>query len=525
MKNEENTTFFENRGGKPPKLFVIRDMTTWEFDLNGRQVFGREDMERNIHPDLVVNDKSVSRPHGEFYTNQGICNYKNINHSNGTIHNGIRLQQGQSAILSDGDVMRVRRRNTKTMANDLVMIYSTSYIDDLEWKSIPLNDEISAIDIGRSQDLTLTDTAVSRYHASLVYSDSGWGILDHSSKNGVFVNGHRIRPARYLMPMDVIRIAGYHFVFTGSALLYQIEREASLGARGTGSTVTGDGSRGGNNPPGDHPADSDREFLSIKIQERSVWQRFKKKTLLKDINLKIQEGSLVLIFGGSGAGKTTFMHAVMGYEKANKGEILYKQENLYKEYKRLKYEIGYVPQEILLNQSDTVYKTIEDSAKMRYPKELTKEGYRQMVMEVLEMFHLSRLEKSQVRSLSGGEQKRLSVAVEYVGNPSLFFLDEPDSGLDAESSIILFQILRKIADQGKIVLMISHNPERGKEYFDSIIFLGKSKIDNVGHLVFHGSVTESERFFDTDSFDQISKMLSSEKVDTLIQKNSTARRN
>ena len=107
-------------------------------------------------------------------------------------------------------------------------------------------------------------------------------------------------------------------------------------------------------------------MLSIHIEERNAWNRLRKKTLLRDIDLQIESGSLVLILGGSGAGKTTFMNAVMGYEPA-KGRISYGQSDIYREYEKMKYEIGYVPQQDLLRMEDVVYDTLNNSAQMRLP--------------------------------------------------------------------------------------------------------------------------------------------------------------
>ena len=99
----------------------------------------------------------------------------------------------------------------------------------------------------------------------------------------------------------------------------------------------------------------------------------------------------------------------------------------------------------------------------------------------------------------------MCIAVEFIANPGLFFLDEPDSGLDGIMARELMKNLRTIADSGKIVMVITHGPDRAPEMFDKVIVLAKSTVDNCGHLAFLGSVQEAYRFFRTDSLEGVVK--------------------
>lgn len=310
---------------------------------------------------------------------------------------------------------------------------------------------------------------MSRRHASFFHAGNGWAVIDHGSLNGVFINNRRIDCPVYLAPMDVIRIADVLFLFSGKALLYQVVE---------------------NTAPVPNPLSATKsvlstEGLSIWIEERSVWQRAKKKTLLKNIELQIDAGNMVLVLGGSGAGKTTFFNAVMGYELAQ-GQIIYRGIDIYDEYEKMKYEIGYVPQQDLLRMNDTVFATLLNAAEMRLPSGYTQSEYERKVQETMKLFGLVRQQDMLVGKLSGGQRKRLSIAVEYIGGPSLFFLDEPDSGLDGTMARALMENLRVVANQGKIVLVISHAPDRAFELFDKVIVLAKSDMDDVGRLVFMG---------------------------------------
>lgn len=134
---------------------------------------------------------------------------------------------------------------------------------------------------------------------------------------------------------------------------------------------------------------------------------------------------------------------------------------------------------------------------------MSAEKKEQEIEEMLNLFGLSRERDSLVSKLSGGQKKRLSIAVEFISNPSLFFLDEPDSGIDDVMGRGLMENLRKIADMGKIVMLITHSPERAADLYDKVIVLAKSVKDNCGHLAFYGSVEEAFDFFEVKTFREI----------------------
>ena len=123
-----------------------------------------------------------------------------------------------------------------------------------------------------------------------------------------------------------------------------------------------------------------RNGLSVLLRERTVRELGKKKYLLKDIAMNIPNGSLVLLLGGSGAGKTTFMNAVIGYEKAD-ADIYLNGTNIYKQYSQMKYRIGFVTQTNLVRTHDTVYRTISDAAKLRMPLQVSAEERKKRVEE------------------------------------------------------------------------------------------------------------------------------------------------
>ena len=243
--------------------------------------------------------------------------------------------------------------------------------------------------------------------------------------------------------------------------------------------------------------------LTVNLEERTAVEFFKKKYLLRDIHMYIQPGHMVLLLGGSGAGKTTFLNAVNGYEKA-KAEVVLNGRNMYREYKEMQYDIGFVPQQDLMRGTDSVYRTLMDAASLRLPVSFSGEDREKRVEEVMEIFGLTPVRNNLVVKLSGGQRKRLSIAMEFIPNPSLFILDEPDSGLDGVMARELFQQLRQIADQGKIIIVITHTPDRVIDLFDDVIVLAKDS-NRTGRLAFFGPIPEARAVFGRERMEEIVK--------------------
>lgn len=471
----EKTIYLERKNDNPGIIIFLKDEIR-EINLKHDCTLGRKT--KNNEPDISIESSIVSRIHGKFTINKNYVGYTDLNSLNGSIYNGSELTAKKLQILSDGDMLRIHAINDRSNANDILILFRSDMRKGLVWKKLALDDSVREIVIGRDEGLTLKSKGVSRRHASIFRTGRNWAIIDHASKNGVYVNGKKIEMPVLLSRDDFINIAGYIFRIGGNTLLYQADKEGA--------------------------AVSAEDVLSVWIEERNAWQRMKKKTLLKDIHMEIPSGNMVLVLGGSGAGKTTFMNAVMGFEPAE-GEVRYGNTDIYKEYSKMKYDIGYVPQQDLLRMNDTVYATLQNAARMRLPKDTGDEEYTQAVERAIEKLGLDRVRDSMVVKLSGGQRKRLSIAVEYVGNPSLFFLDEPDSGLDGTMARSLMENLRCIADDGKIVMVISHSPDRAFELFDKVIVLAKDPRDDCGKLAFYGSPKEACRFFETDTLEHVVK--------------------
>ena len=242
--------------------------------------------------------------------------------------------------------------------------------------------------------------------------------------------------------------------------------------------------------------------LSVDLRERTAKDLGKKRYLLKDISLDIPNGSLVMLLGGSGSGKTTLVNAIIGYEKAE-ADVTLNGEDIYRNYSRMKYKIGFVPQKNLIRGNDSVIQTVDDAAELRLPKRETRSRVRKpRVKEVMDLLGLSAGEAGLVCKKSGGQLRRICIAMELVSDPELLVLDEPDSGLDGVIAREIFTKLRAIADEGKIVIVITHTPDRVIDLFDKLIVLGRDS-GRCGRLAFYGTPQEAREFFGKDTMEGI----------------------
>lgn len=242
--------------------------------------------------------------------------------------------------------------------------------------------------------------------------------------------------------------------------------------------------------------------IHVAIRKKTV--RFGKKTLLRDVKFDAGYGDFMLILGGSGAGKTTLVRAILGESKAD-GKVLLDGNDLYSDFKKLKYQIGLVPQFLTLRVNDTVRNTVMDAARIKLDRMFSVDEIAKRVDSVLRKVGIKELENSLICNLSGGQKKKVAVAVQLVGFQKIFICDEPDSGLDAASRQQLMDILKEISDSGKIVMIITHYPDDAIRLFTKIVVIAKSSADKAGHLAYCGNVADALSFFGVSQLQAIMK--------------------
>ena len=443
-----------------------------QFKLDRTVTVGRKrHFVRKNQPQISLNDPLVAFVQGKLAHYLGEWHYQNLTILNRTSINGNPLQKGEDHLLKNGDIIRIQRGSEQ-----MIFIFLLRFAGELAWKKLPLRTEQAVYHIYSHvrRDLPISEEETpdkpADHHALIRYIYGHWQVEDVQTERGVYVNQRRVDGTMVLAPNDVINIGDTVFYFAGDYLAYN------------------------------HTTFREHD-LQIHIDHRSVGSFLKRRLLLKDIRLSIEPGSMVLILGGSGAGKTTFINAITGYEKA-RAEIRQGDRDVYEDYSRMKYEIGMVPQQALLRGDDTVYMTLTNAAQMRLPAGTSSAERRQRVDEVLALFGLTPVKDELVDKLSGGQRKRLSISVEFVSDPSFFVLDEPDSGLDGVMARDLMEQLRKIANQQKIVMVITHTPDRVIDLFDKVIVLAKNS-QHTGQLAFYGSIPEARQFFGRDTMEDI----------------------
>ncbi|WP_328889721.1 ABC transporter ATP-binding protein/permease [Streptomyces sp. NBC_00316] len=281
--------------------------------------------------------------------------------------------------------------------------------------------------IGRAleNELVVSDLQVSRHHAEFHATPDGrFEIRDLGSHNGTYVNGQPLHKSGSALigPNDIVGVGHSTFRLVGDRLEEFVDTgEVSFSARHL--TVTVDGG----------------------------------KQILKDVSFGVPEKSLIAVIGPSGSGKSTLLKALTGYRPANQGDVLYDNRNLYKQFAELRQRIGLVPQDDILHKELTVTKALKYAAKLRFPADTTEAERQARIHEVLAELKLDIHKDKKVTSLSGGQRKRVSVALELLTKPSLIFLDEPTSGLDPGMDRDVMQLLRGLADDGRTVLVVTHS--------------------------------------------------------------------
>ncbi len=318
------------------------------------------------------------------------------------------------------------------------------------------------ITIGRVPecDLPLDDVQVSRRHAELCVEGGRAILRDTASANGTFVNGRRIT-----------------------------ERELAIGDRvGIGTTtLVWDGTRLAT------PGRSDDALVArhLRVATREG------KVLLDDVSLSVPDRGLVAVIGPSGAGKSTLLGALTGLRPAASGTVTWRSQDLYASYDALRSRIGLVPQDDTLHPQLTVRRALAFAAKLRLPDDAAEAERAARVDAVLHDVDLVRQADQRIDSLSGGQRKRVSIALELLTAPPLLFLDEPTSGLDPGLDKQVMATMRRLADGDRVVLVVTHSV-LNLEHCDRVLLLAPG-----GRTAFYGPPASLLPFFGASSYAEV----------------------
>ncbi|MBI4871856.1 MAG: FHA domain-containing protein [Candidatus Riflebacteria bacterium] len=326
---------------------------------------------------------------------------------------------------------------------------------------IPIRTEVT---VGRSPrcSVRLEAPSVSGLHAVFRREGDEFSVRDWNSTNGTFVNGQPIDyRRRVLQDGDVISLAGQFLLFSDGAL-EQLRRAPAIQAFGLGRLAP------------EQPYDDSG----------------KPRLLLDDVTLKIEPGQFVGILGPAGAGKTTLLHTLNGLYPAHWGEVYLCGVSLYDDFQALQGRFGYVPQKDLVHEDLTVSECLTYAAMLRLASDTSGQDRDKCIQSVLKRVSLGDREFALIRTLSGGERKHVSTALELLAEPDILFLDEPTAGLDPKSETDLMEALRQLSSvQGKTIVVVTHllgNVER----LDKVLILVKG-----GRLAYAGPPRDALTYF------------------------------
>jgi len=285
-------------------------------------------------------------------------------------------------------------------------------------------------------DLVVDRPQVSAHHARLSPLGGGaFRVEDLGTTNGTFIDGERVTEG-ILRP--------------GSAL--------SLGSCRVQVSDTG----GVEFSPGGDTVRLDGVQIGRVVRHRKTGQPL---GLLDGVSVSIYPSELVGLMGPSGAGKTTFMLSLNGYEPPTTGQVLINGEDLYANFDRFRGLIGYLPQDDIIHSELTVRESLYFTAKLRLPADTQDAEIEERIERVLIELKLTEqgdqvIGSAEAKVLSGGQRKRVNLAQELVTDPVLMFLDEPTSGLSSKDTTDVMAVLRGLADRGRTIVLTIHQPSR-----------------------------------------------------------------
>ncbi|HEY9810849.1 MAG TPA: ATP-binding cassette domain-containing protein [Halomicronema sp.] len=386
--------------------------------------------------------------------------------TNGLLLDRTRITPVEGQFLKDGIQIRIGQ----DPQNQVILTYYNpqrpQIINQPQKRSISLKNITVLLGRDPHASLQLDSPIVSRRHATIQPTNQGKYLLQDTSANGVFVNDKKVNNSIILPDNSTLRIGPFTLFLRGD-LLEVLDQ---------GNQIRLDAE-------------------SLIIQKR-----------LENITLAIEPGQFVALVGGSGAGKSTLMRTLLGIEQTVGGKVYLNGDDLRKNFNIYRTQIGYVPQDDIIHQDLTVSEVLTYAAKLRLPPDT---DVRQIVQKTLEDIEMTHRQKALVKELSGGQRKRVSIGVELLADPKLFFLDEPTSGLDPGLDKKMMLLLRKLANQGRTIVLVTHATANIK-LCDRVVFLGRG-----GHLCYFGPPQEAFDFFEikNDDFADIyNKLEESEKA-------------
>lgn len=435
---------------------------------------------RFVDCDLIIDDETVSGRHlaiferddGYLAVDCGSTNGTFLEDSEYSIQS-FPLESGKTIYLGDFEL-----RSDEILAG----LKASKDIQDIQGIEIELTGERISIGRALESDVHLPNANVSRFHAELIHEGSKFRLIDLGSTNGTLVNGQLVtNKGRLVGANDEISIGPYTFDLQvispeKSVLSSRASQGFSIEAESI-SRVVGEGIR-----------------------------------ILDDISLTINPGEMVGLMGLSGAGKTTLLKVLNGNDPPSSGATYINGLDLLENFWFFRSMIGYVPQDDIVHPELTVGEALRFYADLRLPPDTEESELSQRIEQTLDKLGLSGTEGTLIGSpdtakgISGGQRKRVNLAMELLSDPQIIFLDEPTSGLSAVDTRMVMELLRRLAGEGKTIIITIHQPSlQNYKLLDTVIILSFGKLAYYGPchpesiLFFNNGLTNDELLSNPDN--------------------------
>jgi ABC-type multidrug transport system ATPase subunit/pSer/pThr/pTyr-binding forkhead associated (FHA) protein len=407
---------------------------------------------------LVLSDQAVSRRHAMIEFDPQQATLTDLGSRGGTFVNGqpiqrVKLQVGDQISFGSGNLFQFTTAAPRA---------ATGLVNP----NLPRAQSV-VVRIGSDagNDLVFNAPGLSRTHATLTFAPGAGPVIeDLGSSNGTFVNGKLIHKPQALAPSDLVFLGG---------IVLRVSNEQI-------------------------------QWYDLQMSRLCAWdlaQEFGSKTILKDVSLAINQREFVGLIGPSGCGKTTLMNALNGLRPAASGTVFVNELNLYENFDTLRQSLGHVPQRDILFDDLTVERTLYYAAKLRLPARMSAADVRERIEEVITSVGLQEQRDTPFQQLSGGQQKRLSLGIELITKPQFIFLDEPTSPLDPQTCENMMELFRRLADEGRVVVMVTHRFEKF-ELMHHVAILTRG-----GRLAFFGPPNEALQYFGCREPGEIYKLI------------------
>jgi ABC-type multidrug transport system ATPase subunit/pSer/pThr/pTyr-binding forkhead associated (FHA) protein len=442
--------------GSPSAIAPIYELTGARILYEGRTipVLGEEmTIGRATTNDLVLKSDKASREHARIVARDDRYYLEDLGSQNGTYLNGERLLS-EARWLNSGDAIVIGGESIRFLATS-----ETSAPPDLQNSVRTILTRERPLTFGRDprNDVQLDATSVSRFHAEAVPVPGGYEIRDLGSRNGMRINGAVVRKAT-VTTGDEIGIGPYRLIYDGSSFTQR----------------------------------DDRGVLRLDAFAASIDVRG--KALLNRATLSVEPGELVALIGESGAGKSTLLKALSGVQPISSGSVTLNGEPV---STRLA-DIGYLPQDEIVHPRLTVEESLRFSARLRLPGDASRGEIEETVDRVLTEVSLNEHRRTRIGSLSGGQRKRVGLAMELLNRPGILFLDEPTTGLDPGLETRMMELFRDLAAIGRQAIVIATHATKNLDLVDKLCVIGRG-----GEICYFGPPEGAKAFFGTTSYDEV----------------------